>query len=89
MFLSGHSIKWWDLRANTSTNTSANTKKKGIFRLLSGPARYIKRKIETAYKKLVKKEPKKTFKDPNILENEVYNEENLKKKVNRWVKRDG
>ena len=75
--------------ANTSTNTSANTKKKGIFRLLSGPARYIKRKIETAYKKLVKKEPKKTFKDPNILENEVYNEENLKKKVNRWVKRDG
>ena len=31
-------------------------KKKGIITLLSAPARYIRCKIESAYKKLVKKE---------------------------------
>ena len=46
----------------------------GILRLLVAPARYIKREIESAYKKLAKKKPNKTFKAPNILENEVYNE---------------
>ena len=67
-------------RIKKGTNASANTKKRGILRLLSAPARYIKCKIESAYKKLVKKEPKKAFKAPNTLENEVYNEENLKRK---------
>ena len=47
--------------------------KKRHLRLLSAPARYIKCKIESAYKKLVKRAP-------NISENEVYNEENLKRK---------
>ena len=41
--------------------------------LLSAPARYIKCKIESAYKTLVKKESKKTFKA-------TYNEETLKRK---------
>ena len=49
------------------------TQKRGILRLLSAPARYIKRKLNNIYKKLVKKEPKK----PN---NEVYSEEKLKRK---------
>ena len=48
-------------------------KKGGILRLLSAPARYIKRKVKSIYKKLVKKEPKKP-------DNEVYNEEKLKRK---------
>ena len=30
-----------------------------VLRVLSAPVRYVKRKIESAYKKLVKKEPKK------------------------------
>ena len=47
--------------------------KSGILRLLSAPVRYIKCKIESAYKKLVKKEPRKTAKV-------VYNEEHLKRK---------
>ena len=66
------------LTRNNKNNT--NAKKRGILRLLSALARYIKHKVESAYKKLVKKEPKKTFTAPNILENEVYNEENLKRK---------
>ena len=37
------------------------------------PVRYIKSKVKSVYKKLVKKEPKKT-------DNEVYNEEKLKRK---------
>ena len=48
-------------------------KKGGILRLLNAPARYIKRKVKSIYKKLVKKEPKKP-------DNEVYNEEKLKRK---------
>ena len=66
------------LTRNNKNNT--NAKKRGILRLLSALARYIKHKVESAYKILVKKEPKKTFTAPNILENEVYNEENLKRK---------
>ena len=53
-------------RIKKITNTSSNAKKRGILRLLSAPVRYVKRKIESVYKKLVKKEPKKT-------DNEVYN----------------
>ena len=34
-------------------------KKRGILRLSSAPARYVKRKVVNIYKKLVKKEPKK------------------------------
>ena len=63
-------------RIKKGTNTSANAKKRKVLRLLSAPDKYIKRKIEIAYKKLVKKEPKKTFKAPNILESE----ETLKRK---------
>ena len=55
------------------TNTSANAKKKSILRPLSAPARYIKREIESCYKKLVKKEPTTTAKV-------AYNEETLKRK---------
>ena len=47
-------------RIKKGTNNSANVKKRGILRLLSAPARYVKRKIVSAYKKLVKKEQKKT-----------------------------
>ena len=53
------------LTRNNKNNT--NAKKRGFLRLLSALARHIKRKIESAYKKLVKKK-KKTFKAPNILE---------------------
>ena len=51
-------------------------KKRGILRLLSVPVRYIKRKEKSIYKKLVKKEQKKTG-------NEVYNKKKLKKKISR------
>ena len=51
-----------------NNKNSTNGKKRGIFRLLSAPAIYIKRKVKSIYKKLVKKEPQKT-------DNEVYNEE--------------
>ena len=47
-----------------------NAKKRGILSILSAPARYIKRKVMSIYKKLVKKEPKKA-------DNEVYKEEKL------------
>ena len=43
-------------RIKTVTSTSANAKKETIITLLSDPVRYIKCKIESAYKKLVKKE---------------------------------
>ena len=46
-------------RIKKGTNTSFNTKKRGILRLLSAPVRYIKRKAKSVYKTLVKKEPKK------------------------------
>ena len=68
------------VRLTRNNKNNINAKKRGILRLLSALARYIKHKVESAYKKLVKKEPKKTFTAPNILENEVYNEENLKRK---------
>ena len=42
-----------------SNKKSTNAKKRGILRLLSAPARYIKLKIKSVYKKLVKKQPKK------------------------------
>ena len=60
-------------RIKKGTNNSANVKKRGILRLLSAPARYVKRKIVSAYKKLVKKEQKKPAKV-------VYNEETMKRK---------
>ena len=40
-------------RKEKGTNT-----KKCILRLLSAPGRYIKRKIKSVYRKLVKKQPK-------------------------------
>ena len=73
MFLSGHSIKWRDLPELEKVLVLVLIKKRGILRILSAPARYIKPKIESAYKKLVKKEPKKTVKVG-------YNEEALKRK---------
>ena len=47
-------------RIKKDTNANANAKKRSILRLLSAPAKYVKRKIVSAYKKLVKKEPRKT-----------------------------
>ena len=47
--------------------------KGGILRLLSAPVRHVKHKVKSVYTKLVKKQPKKT-------DNEVYNEEKLKRK---------
>ena len=44
------------LTRNNKSNTKA--KKRGILRLLTAPVRYVKLKIESAYKKLLKKEPK-------------------------------
>ena len=60
-------------RIEKGTNTSSNAKKRAILRLLSAPARYVKRKIVSIYKKSAKNEPKKTTKV-------VYNEETLKRK---------
>ena len=57
----------------TRKENNTNAKKRSILRLLSAPAKYIKRKVKSIYKKLVKKEPKQT-------DNEVYNEEKLKRK---------
>ena len=55
----------------TGIKKGTNAKKRGLLRLLSDPVRYVKRKIESAYKRLVKREPRKTTKL-------VYNEEMLK-----------
>ena len=57
-------------------------KKRGILRLLRSPGRYIKHKISSIYKKLVKKKNQKKPKVSNILENEVNSAENYKKKSN-------
>ena len=64
----------------TRNENNTNAKKGGLLRLLSAPGRYIKCKVKRIYKKLVKKEPKKAFKVPNILKNELYDEEKLQKK---------
>ena len=61
------------VRLTRPNKYSTNAQKRGILRLLSAPARYIKFKVKSIYKKLVKKEPKKT-------DNEVYNKEKLKRK---------
>ena len=55
----------------TGIKKGTNAKKRGLLRLLSDPVRYVKCKIESAYTRLVKKEPRKTTKL-------VYNEEMLK-----------
>ena len=47
------------VRLIKSKKISTNTKKRGILSILSAPARYIKHKVMSIYKKLVKKEPKK------------------------------
>ena len=60
----------------TTKEKSTNTKKRSILRLF----RYIKRKLRSIYRKLVKKEPKRTDKIPNILENDVNNADKLQKK---------
>ena len=57
------------VRLTKSNKNVTNAKKRGILRLLSAPARYIKYKVVSIYKKLVKKEQKKTD-----------NEEKLKRK---------
>ena len=58
--------------------------KRGILVLLSAPGRYIKRKVKTVYRKLVKKRIKKTAKGPNILEMMLKS----CKEVKWWIKRD-
>ena len=60
----------------TRKENDINTKK----RLLSSPGRYIKCNVKSIYRKLVKKDPQKTVKIPNILENEINNVEKLQKK---------
>ena len=57
-----------------------NAKKRGIIGLLSAPDRYIGRKVKSIYRKLVRKVQKKPVKVPKILENEVNQDEKLKKK---------
>ena len=47
------------VRLTRNDKNSTNAKKRSILRLLSAPARYIKHKVKSIYKKLVKKEPKK------------------------------
>ena len=42
--------------------------KRGILRLLSALGRYISRKVKSIYKKLMKKEPKKTDNDVNNVQ---------------------
>ena len=42
--------------------------KRGILRLLSALGRYISRKVKSIYKKLRKKEPKKTDNDVNNVQ---------------------
>ena len=43
----------------TRKENNINAKKRSILRLLSAPARYISCKVESIYKKLMKKELKK------------------------------
>ena len=43
----------------TRKENNTNTKKRGILRLLSAPARYISCKVKSIYKKLMKKNQKK------------------------------
>ena len=57
----------------TRNKKRTNAEKRGVLRILSASVRYIKSKVRSAYKKLVKKELNKT-------DNEVYNEEKLKRK---------
>ena len=64
----------------TRKRKSTNTKKRGILRVLSAPGKHIKHKVKSIYRKLVKKEPKKTAKTPKILENEVNSVEKLQRK---------
>ena len=45
----------------TRKKNSTNTKKRGILRLLNAPARYIKHKVKSVYRKLVKEQPKKNL----------------------------
>ena len=61
------------VRLTRSNKNSTYATKRGILRLLSAPVVYFKGKVKSIYKKLVKKEPKKT-------DNEVSNEEKLKRK---------
>ena len=51
-FVSKHSIRMMNL---TRKKNSTNTKKRGILRLLSTPARYVKCEVNSVYRKLVKK----------------------------------
>ena len=56
----------------TRNKKGTNEKKRSVLRVLSALVRYIKSKVKSVYKKLVKKKKK--------TDNEVYNEENLKRK---------
>ena len=47
------------VRLTRSNKSSTNAKKRGILRLLSAPARYIKRKVKSIYQILVKRNRKK------------------------------
>ena len=47
------------VRLTRNTKNSTNAKKRSILRLLSAPAKYIKSKVKSIYKKLLKKGTKK------------------------------
>ena len=66
-FLSGFNIKWWDSPEFKKVLILVLKQKRGILRLLSAPVRYAKRKIESAYKRLVKKGQKKKQKMKYII----------------------
>ena len=57
--------------ARNKNNINKKKNKGGIKRLLSVPARYIGRKVKSIYRKLMKKEPRKTTKIENISKNEL------------------
>ena len=57
----------------TRNKNNTKAKKRSILRVLSAPVRYIKRKVKSVHKKLMKKRTKKT-------DNEVFNEKVLKRK---------
>ena len=79
----------------TRKENNTNAKKKDILRLLSAPARYIKCKVKGISKKLMKKEPKKTDKISNEVNNafQLQNKsiDKLKKEdlINNLLKSEG
>ena len=61
------------------------TRKRGILRLLSVPDRYIKCKVSSVYRKLIKKRTKKTVDDVNNVEKlQQKSTDELKEMTKNW-----